>query len=197
MTVLFSILIGYFIGALPFSYLVPKIMKGIDIRQVGSGNVGATNVYRAIGPVGGFFAFSGDILKGIVATWICMALWGETPGLIAGAFAMFGHCYSYLLGFKGGKGVTTAAGIVLIANPLIFMLVFVFQFAAIGTLKIVSLASILSAILFPILAILLKTSTPFILFSLAMSLFVIYRHRSNIERLLKFEEAKITSKKSR
>ncbi len=194
MNLLFAIILGYFLGSLPFSYLVPKLFKGIDIRTVGSGNVGATNVLRSVGPLGAFIAFAGDIAKGIIATWVALVIWGETAALFAGMFAMLGHCYSFFLGFKGGKGVTTSAGIVLVLSPAIFGILFIFQALAIGTTKIVSLSSILAAVLFPLLAILMKQSEAFVLFSLFMSLFVIYRHRSNIVRLIRFEEPTIGKK---
>lgn len=194
MTLAISALMGYLLGSLPFSYIVPKLFKGIDIRTVGSGNVGATNVLRSVGPLGAFIAFTGDILKGIVATWIALALWGQEAALLAGTFSMLGHCYSLFLGFKGGKGVTTSAGIVLVLNPAIFGILFVFQVIAIGTTKIVSLSSILAAVLFPMLAILLKQSEAFVIFSFFMSLFVIYRHRSNILRLIRFEEPTLGTK---
>lgn len=194
MTLAFAALMGYLLGSLPFSYIVPKLFKGLDIRTVGSGNVGATNVYRNVGLTGAIIAFTGDILKGIFATWLALVLWGEEAALFSGMFSMIGHCYSIFLGFKGGKGVTTSAGIVLVLSPAIFGILFIFQVISIGTTKIVSLSSILAAVLFPMLAILLNQSQAFILFSFFMSLFVIYRHRSNIVRLIRFEEPTLGKK---
>ena len=196
MNLLLAILMGYALGSLPFSYMAPKLFKGIDIRTVGSGNVGATNVLRTVGWPGALFAFVGDIAKGILATWLALIIWGESAALLAGIFSMIGHCYSVFLGFKGGKGVTTSAGIVLVLSPPIFAILLAFQILAIGTTKIVSLSSILAAVLFPLLAILLDMSQAFIIFSLIMSLFVIYRHRSNIVRLIRFEEPTLGKKAS-
>lgn len=194
MNIILAAIIGYVLGSLPFSYIVPKVFRGIDIRKVGSGNVGSTNVYRSVGKVGAFLAFSGDILKSILPTWFALVYWGELAALIAGMMSLLGHCYSIFLGFKGGKGVATSAGIVLVLSPVIFAILFVFQVIAISTTKIVSLSSIIAAVLFPMLAILLKQSQAFVLFSLIMSLFVIYRHRSNIVRLIRFEEPTIGKK---
>ncbi|MCK8058099.1 MULTISPECIES: glycerol-3-phosphate 1-O-acyltransferase PlsY [unclassified Fusibacter] len=193
---IYAIVLGYLIGSIPFSFVVPKLLKKVDIRTVGSGNVGATNVYRICGAKGALVAFLGDILKGIAAVIVASNLWGYEAGLIAGVFSMIGHCYSYMLGFKGGKGVTTAAGIVLVVNPVIFVSLLLFMVMMIGTTRIVSLSSILGAMLLPVLAILLKTTDAFILFSFIMSLFVIYRHKSNIGRLLRGEESRFGQKKT-
>jgi len=187
--------LGYIFGSIPFSYVVPKLMKGIDIRKFGSGNVGTTNVFRACGLPGAILAFLGDIAKGMIAFAIAHHLWSYEAALIAGMLAMIGHCYSFVLGFKGGKGVATSAGIILMSNPLIFALLLVIQASLIALTKIVSLSSILAAIAFPVISLAFNTSDAFVLFSFAMSLFVIFRHHTNIARLLRGEENKFGKKK--
>lgn len=192
MTYIISVILGYLMGSIPFSYLVPKIAKGVDIRTIGSGNVGATNVYRLMGYPGAVMAFAGDILKGILAGIIAYHLFGYKALLVAGFSSLVGHCYSFILSFKGGKGVSISAGIVLLASFPVFAVMAVIQIGLMKSLKIVSLASIISSMALPIVAILLKQDKAFVVFSLAMSLFVIFQHRANIVRLLNGQEKRVT-----
>lgn len=194
MQFVFAATIGYLFGSLPFSYLVPRLVKGIDIRTVGSGNVGSTNVYRSCGVVWALVAFLGDFTKGLIATIITNYFWGYEAGLVAAAAAMIGHCYTYLLNFKGGKGVATFAGIILYLDPFIFLILAAFVLLLIFTVRIVSLASIIGVTTLAILAIALNRSQTFILFCLLVGLFVIFQHRSNIKRLLNGTEKRLTKK---
>lgn len=191
----FLIVVGYALGNIPFSYIVGKKMGHVDIRQHGSGNTGATNVYRVLGIKAGLWAFIGDFVKGLLATLIGRALMGAEGAALCGAMAMLGHCYPAAMGFKGGKGVATSGGLVFGLNPLIGILLMAIQLGIMKATRYVSLASVITAGLFPIMTLLFNMSLPVILWSLFVGLLIIFRHRSNIERLIKGEESKITSKK--
>jgi len=192
MTIFLIIVVSYLLGSIPFSYIVPKLTSKIDIRSVGSGNTGTTNVVRTLGLKIGVIAFLGDFLKGLVPALLGIALLGQTGGLIGGGVAVLGHCYSVWLGFKGGKGIATSVGVIVVLFPMVAFLLMIWQFAVIFATKYMSLASITSAVLFPILIIAFGYETRIILFAVALGAFVIYRHRENLKRLLKGEEKKLT-----
>ena len=195
------VLASYIIGSTPTSIIVSKFLKGIDIRDFGSGNAGGTNVLRTLGWGPGLLVMSVDIAKGWIAAYY-IAILGYENGfisptlvqIIAGVSAILGHVYSVFTRFKGGKGVGTAAGMLLAIYPiaLIFCLT-VFLIVAFTT-KFVSLASMLAAITLPISLYLLEVyagmPTPPVqfYFALFVVLFILYTHRSNIQRLLKGEE---------
>jgi glycerol-3-phosphate acyltransferase PlsY len=189
------IIIGYLIGSIPFSYLIPRWMGRIDIRQHGSGNTGTTNVVRTLGLKIGIVAFLGDFLKGIVPAVIGFVLFSTLGGIIGGGSAILGHCYSIWLKFKGGKGIATSAGVLIVMMPLILIILLTIQFIIIFATKIMSLASISSAILLPILTALLYSNNELLYFSIFLAIFVIFKHKDNIKRLLKGEENKLSIKK--
>lgn len=189
------IAIGYTIGSIPFSYLVPKWMGKIDIRQHGSGNTGTTNVVRTLGLKVGIVAFLGDFLKGIIPTTIGLVFFSTLGGIVGGGFAILGHCYSIWLRFKGGKGIATSAGVLIVLMPLILFTLLTIQFIIIFATKIMSLASISSAILLPILTALLYSNNELLYFSVLLAIFVIFKHKDNIKRLIKGEENKLSIKK--
>jgi glycerol-3-phosphate acyltransferase PlsY len=189
------IIIGYLIGSIPFSYLIPRWMGRIDIRQHGSGNTGTTNVVRTLGLKIGIVAFLGDFLKGIVPAIIGFVLFSTLGGIIGGASAILGHCYSIWLKFKGGKGIATSAGVLIVLMPLILIILLTIQFIIIFATKIMSLASISSAILLPILTALLYSNNELLYFSIFLAIFVIFKHKDNIKRLLQGEENKLSIKK--
>lgn len=184
------VICGYLLGSIPFAYIVGKLYGNIDIRNHGSGNAGATNAFRVLGAKGGLYAFIGDFLKGVIAVLIGKYVLGIDGGLLTGLFAVIGHCYPIFLKFKGGKGVATSAGIIITVNPLIGLVLMVIQFAIIFSTRIVSLASISVAILFPIVSYFFNMNNNFILLSIFLAIFVIYRHRANIKRLLNGTESK-------
>jgi glycerol-3-phosphate acyltransferase PlsY len=184
--------IGYLLGSIPFSYLVSKWMGKIDIREYGSGNTGATNVIRTLGKKAGAVAFLGDFSKGLVAALVGHAVMGQDGAVISGAFAVIGHCYPFTLGFKGGKGVAATAGMIVGTNPLLALILIVFQFAVIRLSGYMSLGSILSAAAFPVFSYMLGASMQFVLWAVFLGVFVIYRHRSNLDRLIKGTESKFT-----
>lgn len=195
------VLLSYIIGSVPTSIILSKFLRGIDIRDFGSGNPGGTNVLRTLGWGPGLVVIFVDIAKGWVAAFYIASLGYEngilSPMLvqiIAGVSAILGHVYTVFARFKGGKGVGTAAGMLLAIYPvaLIFCLI-VFLIVAF-TSKFISLASMLAAITLPVSLYLLElyagSSTPPVqfYFALFVMLFILYTHRSNIRRLLKGEE---------
>lgn len=191
----FLIIVGYALGNIPFSYIVGKKMGHVDIRQHGSGNTGATNVYRVLGIKAGIWAFVGDFIKGLTATLIGRSIMGPEGAALCGAMAMVGHCYPAAMGFKGGKGVATSGGLVFGLNPLIGVILLVLQLGIMKTTHYVSLASVICAGLFPVMTLLFDMPLPVTLYALFVGVLIIFRHRSNIDRLIKGEESKITSSK--
>jgi glycerol-3-phosphate acyltransferase PlsY len=209
------ILGAYLLGSVPFGLLVARL-HGIDLRKVGSGNIGATNVIRALGRKWGIFCFVLDVLKGFVPMILVplLGLCGGDPTagqligwLAVGTAAILGHIFPIYLGFKGGKGVATSLGVVLGLWPyltLCGLAAFVIWLITVKIWRYVSLASILAAGAFPILLMtaigILKNWTfgnlwPLFLVAVPMPLLVILRHRANIQRILAGTESKIGHKK--
>jgi len=200
--------LGYLIGSVPTSILVSKYLKGIDIRNFGSGNAGGTNVWRTLGWKAGITVMLLDVAKGWVSAYY-IAQFGYENGLIsplivqilAGISAILGHVYPIFAKFKGGKGVGTAAGMLIAIYPLALLFCFsVFLLVAFST-KYVSLASILATITLPISLYLIElyteqpTPPTHFYFAVFVVFFILFTHRSNIGRLLKGEENKFGSAK--
>ena len=192
---IFLIIAGYALGNIPFSYIVAKKMGQLDIRNQGSGNTGATNVYRVLGMKAGLWAFAGDFLKGLAAALIGRSMMGPEGAALCGSMAMIGHCYPVVLGFKGGKGVATSGGMVIGLSPPIGLILLIIQLVLMKTTRYVSLASVVAAGLFPVMTLLFNMPLAINLYAAFVGLLVIFRHRANIERLIKGEESKITAKK--
>ncbi len=192
---IFLIIVGYALGNIPFSYIVAKKMGQLDIRNQGSGNTGATNVYRVLGMKAGLWAFAGDFLKGLAAALIGRSMMGPEGAALCGSMAMIGHCYPVVLGFKGGKGVATSGGMVIGLSPPIGLILLIIQLVLMKTTRYVSLASVVAAGLFPVMTLLFNMPLAINLYAAFVGLLVIFRHRANIERLIKGEESKITAKK--
>ena len=170
-------------------------MGKIDIRLHGSGNTGTTNVVRTLGLKIGVLAFIGDFAKGILPTLIGFTYFGDLGGILCASFSVIGHCHPIWLKFKGGKGVATSAGVLVVLFPYIFILLLIFQFLIIAATRYMSLASISSALLLPVLAILFSKGEILIYFSVGLAAYVIFRHRANLMRLLKGTESKLGKKK--
>ena len=119
-------ILGYMIGSIPFSYLVGKKSTHLDLRQHGSGNIGATNVIRLAGKKAGILAFALDLIKGILSYWVGFFIMGIPGAAIACGFAILGHSYSIFMKFKGGKGVATTFGVIFSFNPVMALLMFFF-----------------------------------------------------------------------
>lgn len=203
------ILASYLIGSLPFGYITAWIVSGKDIRREGSGNIGATNVGRVLGAKWGIFVLFFDALKGLLPVWGLPRV-EFTPGdpmfvhlQVACAIAtIVGHMFPCWLGFRGGKGVATALGVVIILGPWASLAAFVMFAVSVVAKKIVSLSSILAAITFAVVQMVLLWPDPFssatwslAAFSLLIPALIILRHRSNIQRLLKGEEPKFQARK--
>jgi len=194
-SVLISVFIGYLLGAIPFGYLVSKC-RGIDIRQHGSGNIGATNVFRILGRPWGVLVFALDVLKGVVAVQLAMGLYSANLGIVAGLGCFLGHCFPVWLGFKGGKGVAVGAGILIGLTPWTAVIGLIIWGVTFQISRYVSLASILAAISLPVIVWLLQRQVDAIFwFTLVISLLAIWRHRTNIQRLLAGTESRFEKKK--
>jgi glycerol-3-phosphate acyltransferase PlsY len=189
--------LAYLIGAVPVGLTI-GLLRGVDVRKIGSGNIGATNVMRGLGPALGIFVFLVDVFKGVAAVLLCRHLGMEGWLLSMGAlFAVLGHCFSPYLGFKGGKGVATALGITFGLQPLAALIAFGLWFVIVLPTRLVSLASIVGAIAIPVSFYLIQPDAAEATVPLAaLTLVVIGRHSENIERLLKGEEKRFGSKKS-
>jgi len=200
------VLAAYMLGSVPTGFLVAKA-RGIDIRTVGSGNIGATNVFRILGKPAGIFVLLADAAKGWLAVFVIaklMAAWfypaaGSTArewfAICAGVAAILGHNYTCWLHFKGGKGIATSAGVLtaLVPGPLLIILsVWIIIFVL---TRYVSLASIAAAFTLPFAAWAVGDSLTIILITAALTSLAIYRHKTNIKRLIDGTESKITLKK--
>jgi glycerol-3-phosphate acyltransferase PlsY len=195
--ILALILFAYLLGSIPFGYLIPKVWN-IDIRRHGSGNIGATNVFRTLGTFAGLLVFLLDLLKGTVPVIIAQLI-TTNPWIIilAGSAAVLGHTFSVFLKFKGGRGAATALGLLLGISPEIFLGAIIVATVIIITTRFVSLASIVTTALVAIAFYVLKKPFPYFLIVSLVSLLIIVRHIPNIKRLLSGTEPKIGSSKSK
>lgn len=177
---------SYVFGATPFGYLAGR-MRGMDIRQHGSGNIGATNAFRVLGKPTGITVFVLDFLKGLLPVLIAAQLLPEAPlaPLLAGIGAILGHNFTFWLGFRGGKGIATSAGVLLALLPVAMMVGLVIWFILFFSTRYVAVASIAAAITIPIVTALRDgENRPLLVFSIAVAILAIVRHRPNIQRLI-------------
>lgn len=188
--------ISYLLGSIPNGLILGKAIWGVDLRQHGSRNIGATNAWRTIGKAGGISIFVLDFLKGAISAYLGLHLGGsELAGVLCGILAIAGHSWSVFLSFKGGKGVATGLGVIAALMPTVTLIVFAVWFAIVYFTGYVSLGSIVGAALVPILTLFFGLHTEFLILGLIAAVFIIYRHKSNIERLLKGTESKIKAAK--
>lgn len=190
-----AMLLGYLFGSIPFALVFGKAMKGVDVREHGSGNLGGTNVIRVLGPKVGIPVIIGDIGKGVAAAAVGTLLAGELGGLLAGVLAVFGHFYPVFAGLRGGKGVATGAGVFLFLAPfhiVVALLAFGLSLLIFGY---VSLASILGAVTGLLLFAMPSSWTGLEDLNLyvriggmIVAVFIVFKHRSNIKKLLAGEE---------
>jgi acyl phosphate:glycerol-3-phosphate acyltransferase len=185
------VLAAYLVGSTPTSYLAGRWTRGIDLREHGSGNLGATNTFRVLGPKIAAPVMLIDVLKGALPAAL-FPLWDGAPSwawaLAYGAAAIVGHVFSVFTRFRGGKGVATAAGVFLAVAPTAVLPAFVVWLAVLGLWRMVSLASISAAVTL-IVALLLTESRPAVLvLGAVVAAFVIYAHRTNIRRIMRGEE---------
>ncbi|MEA5573168.1 glycerol-3-phosphate 1-O-acyltransferase PlsY [Calothrix sp. UHCC 0171] len=200
---------AYLLGSIPTGYTAAKLLKGIDIREVGSGSTGATNVLRTLGKGPGAFVLLVDCLKGVLSIFLVywffelapsynlipqtinIDIWQSWMVTLAGIFAVLGHSKSIFLGFTGGKSVATSLGILLAMNWQVGLATFGVFAVVVAISRIVSLSSISGAVAVSIFMILLHQPLAYILFGVAGGLYVIIRHRSNIQRLIAGTEPKL------
>lgn len=191
MTLVLAGLAAYLVGAVPIGFLVARLRGVSDIRRHGSGNIGATNVLRTLGPWAALATLAGDILKGALAVWAA-GLVGGAAGEAAGAVAaVAGNCWSVFLGFRGGKGVATGLGALLRLTPLAVLPAAVVWLALVGTFRYISLGSVLAAAGMPLAALALGYGAPAVAAAAVVAAIVVARHRENLGRLLAGTERRL------
>lgn len=184
---------AYLLGSIPTGLLLAKA-AGVNIRETGSGNIGATNVYRTLGRKVGIMTLIGDCLKGLIPVLIAKQLGLPEVWIAATGLAAFlGHVYTVFLGFKGGKGVATALGVFLGVSPLSVLIALGVFILVLVRWRYVSLASITAAAAMPLVIAFLEPKKLLIAMSLAIAALVIYKHRENIQRLRSGTESKFKS----
>ncbi len=181
--------LAYIIGSIPNGLIISKVFYKKDIREFGSHNIGATNVYRTLGIKPAVVVFLLDLLKGGVG----VLLFAGTTDLVVlgGILAMIGHNWPIFLGFKGGRGVATGLGVLVFMVPVIALIVFLVWGLIVYFTRYVSLGSVIAAVLVPLLMIILEEPIWYIAFGFLAAFFVVFRHRSNISRLYHGTESKV------
>jgi len=191
--VYFLFVISFLIGSIPFGYVICRIIKKIDIRKYGSGNIGATNVYRVCGGFLGITVLILDILKGFIPVFISKNIF-HFPSLISvitGLLTIFGHIFSIFLKGRGGKGVATSFGVIIGLFPLSALSSFILWFIILLISHIVSVASIIAGFFLPIFIYLFYKDISLTIFGIIILFFIVYTHRENIKRLKKGKENRI------
>ena len=202
-------IIAYLLGSISFSVIISKKVAGFDVREKGSGNAGTTNVLRSVGKGAAAITLICDVLKGVVAVLIAFLAGKIVQGLdnslliqLAGIFVILGHTFPIFFKFKGGKGIATSLGVLLITNWQIGLICLVFALVLMALTRMVSVGSIAAAILFPVLVLFINqnylvpaNNWSYLIYSIILAVIVIFNHRSNIKRLLAGEENKLSLKK--
>jgi glycerol-3-phosphate acyltransferase PlsY len=190
--------LGYVLGSLPWGLWLPKALAGVDVRTIGSGNIGATNVWRALSFKIGLAVLLLDVAKGSAAALIGIWGGGDVVGILAGVGALAGHYRPLFLGFeRGGKIVATTGGVGLALAPLPFLCATALWFALFLLTRYASIASILAASSLPFLALLFEESWPVVGFTIAAALAIVVLHRGNIRRLLDGTENRMSFRRRR
>ena len=186
----------YLLGSIPFGYIMGKLFKKVDIREFGSGNIGASNALRILGPSLASLVIIGDVGKGILSIYLVKYFNIDSSLIlaIAGLAVICGHDWSLFLGFKGGKGIATTFGVVLALNPTISILAVTVWGVVLITSKYTSLSSICALISIFIFTILFKQPYEYIVFSAIILIIGIFKHKENIKRLKSKKERKIGEK---
>lgn len=192
--VIIALIVAYFLGNISPSIMIGK-KYGIDIKSQGSGNAGTTNALRVLGKKAGIITLVVDVLKGVTAVLLGRYVGGETIGMACGLLAFCGHVWPALYKFRGGKGVATGFGVIVGINPIMGLLVALVMAVIAAITRRISVASILCSLLFPFVANLYNPD--YLWWSLIMAVIVLYKHKENINRLMKGEEPKINFKKRR
>ena len=203
--------IAYLIGSVNFSVLISKKMAGFDVREKGSGNAGTTNMLRSVGKKAAAITLICDILKGVISIAIAIIVGSIVKNLdkelllqIAGIAVVIGHTFPIFFGFKGGKGVATSLGVLLMSNWQIGLICLVFALVLMVLTRMVSLGSCGAAVLFPVLTLFInqhytvltegKSGRVYFVYSVILAIIVLYNHRSNIKRILNGTENKLSFK---
>jgi acyl phosphate:glycerol-3-phosphate acyltransferase len=187
---------GYLIGSIPFGVVVVRVFRHEDIRKQGSGNIGASNVWRSYGRVLGVPVALLDVAKGFVPALVGLKLGGEWVGVLAGAASMLGHARPVWLRFsKGGKMVATGGGVALALAPVAALLCLGIFVATLLLFRFASLASLVTALALPVLCVLLGEPTPTVIFTALACVAVFFLHRQNIGRLLHGTEPRFASRR--
>ena len=201
-------IIAYLIGSVNFSVLISKKMAGFDVREKGSGNAGATNMLRSVGTKAAVLTLLCDALKGVAAIIFAIIVGAIAKNSdksllvqIAGILVVVGHTFPVFFNFKGGKGVATSLGVLLMTNWKIGLICLVFALVLMALTKMVSMGSVGAAVLFPVLVLFIHTNytisdgSSYFVYSIILALIVAFNHRSNIQRILNGTENKISFKK--
>ena len=201
-------IIAYLIGSINFSVILSKKMAGFDVREKGSGNAGTTNMLRSVGKKAAVLTLICDVLKGVIAILIAIFIgWAfkvENQSLlvqIAGIAVVLGHTFPIFFGFKGGKGVATSLGILIMSNWQIGLICLVFGVLLIALTRMVSLGSCAAAVLFPVLTLfitdhyIVSQGSGYLIYSIILAVIVLFNHRSNIKRIMAGNENRISFKK--
>ncbi len=200
MNIPFAIIISYLLGSIPTAYIFGKAYKGIDIRQHGSGNVGATNVFRVLGKKPGIIVLLLDVLKGVLAVTIVADIFGLTQSyfrILLSLCVVSGHNWTIFLNFKGGKGIATSLGVLIgltlkisAIRPVLVFTVIIWIICFCIT-AIVSVSSILAATLLPVIMVFTNQSIDIICLGVIFCIFVVLRHRPNIKRIFSGKEPRV------
>jgi len=188
-----AIVIAYFIGNISPAILIGKMMLGIDIRSKGSGNAGATNTLRVLGKKAAFATLVIDVLKGVAAVLLGRYIGGQYLAMACGMAVFIGHIWPMIFGFRGGKGIATAFGTIVTLEPLLGLIYAIIGLSTVAISKKVSVGSLVSSILFPVIAYFFDPK--YLLWATAMAVIIIFKHRLNIKRLFKGEEPNLSFRK--
>ena len=201
-------IVAYLIGSISFSVIISKRVAGFDVREKGSGNAGATNMLRSVGKKAAILTLLGDALKGVVAILFAIIVGAIAKSAdksllvqIAGILVVVGHTFPIFFGFKGGKGVATSLGVLLMTNWKIGLICLVFALVLMAVTRMVSLGSIGAAVLFPVLVLFIHTNftisegSSYFVYSVILAAIVIFNHRANVQRILNGTENKLSFKK--
>lgn len=203
-------IIAYLVGSINFSVIISKRMAGFDVREKGSGNAGTTNMLRSVGVKAAIITLLCDILKGVVVILIAILIGNIVDGLddallvqLAGIFVIVGHTFPIFFGFKGGKGIATSLGVLLMINWQIGLICLVFALILMAITRMVSVGSIAAAVLFPVLVVFIGqnyivpvNNWSYLIFSIIIAALVLFNHRENLKRVFTGKENKISFKKS-
>ena len=201
-------IIAYAIGSINFSVLISKKMAGFDVREKGSGNAGTTNMLRSVGKKAAVITLLCDILKGVVSIGIALIAGNIVKNVdkavlvqIAGILVVVGHTFPIFFEFKGGKGVATSLGVIMMINWKIGLICLVFALVIMAFSRMVSMGSVGAAILFPVLTLFINTNfivqasgMKYFIFSVILAVMVIFNHRANIKRIANGTENKLSFK---